>query len=116
LQIIVLTVEQKMNSSRWVPLLKKQKSTYRVPTRMKMLTNKSLPMEVPLLIEMTLAFLLSQFFANYQFEPRPNLADRADFDIDEPKRQSIIPTLNDRLVHVTGTATTEQTLSDPDFG
>jgi hypothetical protein len=28
----------------------------------------------------------------------------------------IIPTLNDRLVHVTGTATTEQTLSDPDFG
>ena len=28
----------------------------------------------------------------------------------------IIPTLNDRLVHVTGTATTQQTLSDPDFG
>lgn len=28
----------------------------------------------------------------------------------------IIPALNDRLVHVTGTATTEQTLSDPDFG
>ena len=28
----------------------------------------------------------------------------------------INPALNDRLVHVTGTATTEQTLSDPDFG
>jgi len=28
----------------------------------------------------------------------------------------IMPTLNDRLVHVTGTATTEKTLSDPDFG
>ena len=28
----------------------------------------------------------------------------------------ILPALNDRLVHVTGTAMTEQTLSDPDFG
>ena len=28
----------------------------------------------------------------------------------------IMPALNDRLVHVTGTATTEQELSDPDFG
>ena len=28
----------------------------------------------------------------------------------------ILPSLNDRLVHVTGTAMTEQTLSDPDFG
>lgn len=28
----------------------------------------------------------------------------------------IIPVLNDRLVHVTGTATTEQELADPDFG
>jgi Transmembrane protein 43 len=28
----------------------------------------------------------------------------------------VMPALNDRLVHVTGTATTEQDLSDPDFG